>query len=710
MCYFGHTCVHGVAGEHAAYYVKPWQAWVNSLLSNQEALPVPKQPVPFTAADFDDSVEHIVLGEDDAVMTETGVHRLLDTTQDAILVAEDCDPEIEQLCATLVGDGQIEQLTVSQIADRVSLGGSAVLVTPASSLGPSPARLLNRWRQADPTTVIVVSGTKEQRDALLAELSGGLVHRFLITPTSGGQTRLVLASALKRHGELRRAEHTGVLPALPELVDEPGFSLKPVAIGAVVAIIVVVAAWLSLGRAPSLEEAADNSPAVSPPAVTEPESVAAVISEPADKPGLEIAVEDAAPAPPWADNLARAEQALADGAILGNEGAVALFKGVLDVVPGDLQAQQGLDAAEQQLLDRVTLALAEGRVADAEFAVADLAYAFPNQARLSSLETEVRNERIAAQPVVTPPRQPVADFVPLRAIVNARIEAGQLLAPDGDSAQYHLEALRRQGDQEGEIAALETRLRAAAMNQVSEALAVADWTLAEQRLVVAGVVGVTPGQLADLRAALAGGQAQQRLGQQQAILDRAIGAIEGNRLLAPPGDNAVELLISLQEQNADLAALEPTSRAAAEHLGVQAESAIAQGDLVAADQALTAVTNLYPQLAGLDALTGQLSYATRQAELFAELVSASELVLLSYEPPRYPTLAQRRNLEGWVEMVFTVTPEGVPTNIIVRAAEPADIFDKNALEAISTARFEPYLEDGSAYARRAWIRIRFNLD
>jgi hypothetical protein len=65
---------------------------------------VPKQPVPFAAKDFGESAKHIVLGEDDAVMTEAGVHRLLDTTQDAILVADGCDQEILPLCVNLVGD------------------------------------------------------------------------------------------------------------------------------------------------------------------------------------------------------------------------------------------------------------------------------------------------------------------------------------------------------------------------------------------------------------------------------------------------------------------------------------------------------------------------------------------------------------------------------------------------------------------------------
>ncbi len=674
---------------------------------------MPRPPAPFAAEDFGESVEHIVLGEDDAVMTETGVHRLLDTTEETILVAEGCEAGIVQLCANLVGDEQIERLSVPQLTDRLALGGCAVLVTDAGSLGQKPGRLLSRWRQSDPTAVIVVCGAKDQREALLAELSAGLIHRFLIVPTSSGQTRLVLASALKRHGELRRAEATGVLPALPELVEEPTSQAKPMAIGIGVGIaaIVVLVGWLLLGNDSAVDE---PSPPIAGTPVTTPNEVA---PEPLDDPAPSTAAQpDDVAVPGWEGDLQRAQQALENSLLLGNDGAVVLFKSVLEIESANADAIQGLAAAEQQLLDRVALALVEGRVDDAETAVADLAYAFPNQPRLPSLEAEVRNERAAGEAVVAlppqpqPSSQPATDFVAMRAVVEARIVAGQLVEPSGDSAQFHLEALRRAGDEANEIAVLETRLQGAAVTRVSEALASADWNAAEQRLVVAGILGVAEAQRADLSAALANGQAQQRRRQQQTILDRAVSAIEGNRLLAPEGDNAVTLLSSLQAQNADLPTLGSTLQAAAEGLGAQAQQALGQGDRVAAAEALAAAENLYPQLSGLDRLKSELSYASRQAELFAELVSASELVLLSYDPPRYPAAAQRRSVEGWVEIVFTVTPEGLPTILIVRSAEPTEVFNENALEAVGTAKFEPYMEDGLAYARRAWIRIRFNLN
>ena len=110
---------------------------------------MPKETSPFAAREFDESVEHIVLGEDDAVMTETAVHRLLDAQQATILLAEDCDEALQSLCTNLVGADQIESLSVQQMSARLELGGAGVLVANARSLGSQPERLLTSWRAAD---------------------------------------------------------------------------------------------------------------------------------------------------------------------------------------------------------------------------------------------------------------------------------------------------------------------------------------------------------------------------------------------------------------------------------------------------------------------------------------------------------------------------------------------------------------------------------
>jgi TonB family protein len=55
--------------------------------------------------------------------------------------------------------------------------------------------------------------------------------------------------------------------------------------------------------------------------------------------------------------------------------------------------------------------------------------------------------------------------------------------------------------------------------------------------------------------------------------------------------------------------------------------------------------------------------------------------------PRYPDAARARALRGWVEVEFTVTPAGTVENARVIAAEPRNVFDAAALEAVGRRRY-----------------------
>jgi protein TonB len=67
--------------------------------------------------------------------------------------------------------------------------------------------------------------------------------------------------------------------------------------------------------------------------------------------------------------------------------------------------------------------------------------------------------------------------------------------------------------------------------------------------------------------------------------------------------------------------------------------------------------------------------------------------------PDYPQSAIARNLEGWVQVRFTVTAIGTVKDAIVVASEPGTIFDDAALKAIARWRYNPRVERGEAVER-----------
>jgi len=77
--------------------------------------------------------------------------------------------------------------------------------------------------------------------------------------------------------------------------------------------------------------------------------------------------------------------------------------------------------------------------------------------------------------------------------------------------------------------------------------------------------------------------------------------------------------------------------------------------------------------------------------------------------PMYPREAAIAGVEGWVKVEFTITPLGTVTDATVVDADPARIFNREAIRAILKWKFKPRVVDGTAVARRATQIIDFSL-
>jgi protein TonB len=85
-------------------------------------------------------------------------------------------------------------------------------------------------------------------------------------------------------------------------------------------------------------------------------------------------------------------------------------------------------------------------------------------------------------------------------------------------------------------------------------------------------------------------------------------------------------------------------------------------------------------------------------------------VLMRNVSPRYPATAMRSNQEGWVELTFTVTPEGNVDDVKVVDAEPRHVFDRAAVEAVSRWKYQPATQNGSPVSSQDKRRIVFKLN
>jgi protein TonB len=89
---------------------------------------------------------------------------------------------------------------------------------------------------------------------------------------------------------------------------------------------------------------------------------------------------------------------------------------------------------------------------------------------------------------------------------------------------------------------------------------------------------------------------------------------------------------------------------------------------------------------------------------------ADELNRVYATDPVYPAAAFRDHVEGWVELMFTITETGAVRDIEVVDSEPRGVFEAAASEALGAWRFKPRLANGLPVSHRSTITLRFNVD
>jgi protein TonB len=91
--------------------------------------------------------------------------------------------------------------------------------------------------------------------------------------------------------------------------------------------------------------------------------------------------------------------------------------------------------------------------------------------------------------------------------------------------------------------------------------------------------------------------------------------------------------------------------------------------------------------------------------------SDTDIVPLVRVNPMYPMRALQHEIEGWVEVRFTISAAGTVKNPVVIAYYPSTIFNRAALRAIREWKYSPRVEDGQAVERTdVKVRLDFRLD
>ncbi len=186
-------------------------------------------------------------------------------------------------------------------------------------------------------------------------------------------------------------------------------------------------------------------------------------------------------------------------------------------------------------------------------------------------------------------------------------------------------------------------------------------------------------------------------------------ALAEGRLLTPSEQSAKHYVGVLNRLNVD------------HELSKRARTALSLEFLSRAAQSIEA---LDPEAAGIwideaEALLGAADEGVRKARSAlteqliamesAKPVPASALKIATYVAPNYPQRATERNVEGWVDIEFTVGTDGKTRSIVVTDASHETLFRREATDAVEKWQFEPRIFMGRAIEQTSFTRIRFVL-
>ena len=390
----------------------------------------------------------------------------------------------------------------------------------------------------------------------------------------------------------------------------------------------------------------------------------------------------------------------------------AILDSNLDDAAAALQRVEAVDAANTRLpfltaqlsqmqlrgrLDDARVAVRENRFEDAATAL--------NAARNLGVEDVSEIDAVAAE-LATARSEQRSDEVLARAA--DRLAAGDLLSPANDNARYYYELVlsndagnsaARQG-----LGVIAGKLAFQARAEIDNG----DLTLAEDTLANAQAldpsnseVAATVAALATARTAAAAKLRRQEAAREAAAEERAnreqqAAAAEAERQAAK--ELAAAAAVSNGADDAAKQVLSSRDDAGVSTFAVEDAEAAGSEESVAGDSA------------AVESAPEEATQEVVQAAVDLAPAPISSLNRTRYVAPKYPRSAERRNLSGWVDVVFTVTVDGTISDIEVRNSEPGDVFINAAVKAVEKWEFEPVVENGRTVEKRAGVRMMFALE
>jgi len=587
---------------------------------------------------------------------------------------------------------------LDHVAGKLSDLKPGVLVADTASTA-DVAAMVAQLTQHFPELVVIVAGKREDSAALMQLTATGRIFRFLLTPLSHGQTRLALEAAVTQHADLLAQGQRMSAASASGGGEKKNYVVTYGALAAGL-LVVVGGIWFAVSKftgEPTPPPVVQTTPAPGQPGAV-PEKIDPVQAE-----------------------LALAKEAFAAGKYLEPAGDSALdyYRSALALDPNSQAAKDGIRSVVDKILERAEASLTSEKLEDASRNIELARDIDPAHPRLAFLDTQMARERERIK--LSQAAEVGAKVKQLVNQANDRMQNGRLITPANASAKDSLLDARRLDATDPNVVQASRDFAALTTEEARKSLAAGDLVAAAAFVSVSRQMGsgsaalsAVERQLGDAtKAASAAAAPAARKTPSTAASDPLVADIrqrlsEG-KLIDPPGDSARDLLVNLRNTAPTRPEVDDLSKQLTNRLLESGKGATAAKAFPRAEQLIAAARDVgarYSEPAIAQA-EKDLAAAREANALQTNIVSANSLKRTRTVQPVYPEAARKRGVEGWVELAFTVMPNGTVEDVEVRNASPANVFDDSAVRAIRGWRFEPVERNGEKVAQRAMVRLRF---
>jgi TonB family protein len=190
-------------------------------------------------------------------------------------------------------------------------------------------------------------------------------------------------------------------------------------------------------------------------------------------------------------------------------------------------------------------------------------------------------------------------------------------------------------------------------------------------------------------------------------LELAQSRLAQGKVTEPDNDSALFYVNQLRTADPKNSGLTQISGAVQAQILDRARSSMDGGDMERTE-ALAQMAAGLGSSSDLDALNDRIRQKKAAAGDVLQMPEQS-LTRLNKLEVQYPARALQTNLEGWVELGYTVGADGAVKNVKVLNAMPPKLFEASASKAVSHLRYQPVVQGGKAIAVGTQVRIVFRV-